>query len=922
MTARSRVRSLTWALLIAIGCSGGGGGSGGCGSGGGGCGGCSGCGGSCALTPIQGGFPPADRQVDSASLKISENGFNFIDTQAVKIVEQLLGTNGNLTETIPCIGPINLETLGSGILSIGATALVCDLNGDGKCDAPDNDPTNPQRMAGACQATIQIVSTKVAPSTEANGSVDVTVTVNAVVNTGPLPIAVDLNALGFSTCGFGCTADFVSTAAAPVPLIVTVNLTLDATYQNLLAFNIIGLNNLTSGIDTNDLQIGQGSASCAFGSFTCTQILDQSFVKQIILSQVSGQLTPQIQPAVDKFRCAACDSTNNNACPAGSTCDAADGGTGLCYISQSADTCPPNPLGIEGQLNGGSLLGAYGAPPEAPLNISIVAGGATKAPNPPSTYVQDMGLQVGFMGGTQAPAAPALCVPTATWTAPPPVPQMDFDAELSLPGPGTDLSSYMVGISISDDFLNKSLFDAWQSGLLCLDVTGDSISQLSASTLQLLIGNLTELTHGENVPMAVALRPGKAPVIRVGRGTSASDGGTGTADPLLNVEMDDLDLDFYALIEDRYARLFTLEGNLLVQLSLDFDPTNSTVTPSLSGICMQNVPIVNDQCVPKPVATVKNNLMNADSDTNLAGFLPGVLSIVTPLLSGVLKPIALPTVEGLQLQVLGARGSIAKPDGPGGYEHLALWADLATAPAMMMMTRHKAHTAARIVDSFIPKHPLPLDDPQTQPRVTLDLNSTSSFPGDKAYEYSYRIDNGFWSPWTQEAELAITDNALRLPQLHDIAVRSRVVGQPGTVDVNPAHVSFAVDYSPPKVSLALDPQTNEIRTLAHDEVTPDDQLSFRYAVGEADWSSPGPVRSFDLRSLGPQPSLRVEVTDSSGHTAVAQYGASVAPPALNPPASAAKHSGCAQTSAGLWGLIGVAAIWFRRRSGGRRAAGV
>ena len=95
-------RLLPWALLLVIGCSGGSNGNLGCGSG--------------CIAPIPGGFPVAERQPEGASLKISDKGLRFVESQVATIIQQVGQSTGGLSFALPCSSQnVNLPSIPSSL---------------------------------------------------------------------------------------------------------------------------------------------------------------------------------------------------------------------------------------------------------------------------------------------------------------------------------------------------------------------------------------------------------------------------------------------------------------------------------------------------------------------------------------------------------------------------------------------------------------------------------------------------------------------------------------------------------------------------------------------------------------------------------------------------------------------------------------
>jgi hypothetical protein len=885
-------------MLIFMGCGGS------CGSGGS-TGGCGGCGGTGCMAAIPGGFPAAQRQSEAVSVKLTESGLNSITGEIPTLVEQLTGTTGTGSFAIPCVGPATITSVANGLVSVNA--YVCDTGGN-QCRTSTPPPF------GQCTAALAIDGVTIGTQeNNADGSVTVNVTINAQIDTTQLPVnvsAASTLAPNTALCAIQCIAQFHSSTNAPayVPIAMKAKLRVDHNYNNILTMSV-DFPDFSQSIDTSELTITSTGQTCAGGffNFGC-DILNANFIKQILFSQIQAQLTPTLQDLVDGFRCLPCQTDAD--CPRTpqvSTC----GSTNVCYVDQGNHICVPNPLGLEGRTNVGSLLGTFGAPPDAALDVSIIAGGlqapvGTQPAKPSLNATPANSIQIGVMGGTRAPA-PASCVPPAVWTDLPTPPEMNFDTEAHADG----FNDYGIGISVSDPFMNKGLFDAWQSGMLCLNIAQENVSLLSSTLFSALLTNLDALTHKENVPMAVALRPTQPPNIRVGKGTTkVMNGMTVIDDPIITMNLPKVHVDFYAFLEERYTRLFTIETDLSVPIGLDFVPS-STGTGTSVNLLLGTItaPLEKTSCL--------NNLMNVESDEECKNFLPGVIGLVSGQLTNALPSFDIPAFQGIQLDVMGAKGSIPTTD-HSGFDHLALFAKLSIAPAGPEVAG--VRTTADIVDSFIPAQPKPMDA-TTQPRVTIQATATGArslqFHG---YEYNYRVDGGAWTFWTPDAKFVVDSPVLRLPGNHDIEVRARMIGLPTSIDTEGAHVSVSVDYSAPTVALKVDPVSGKLMTSAFDDSTPVDQIAFRYSFNGGEWSAPGPTQLVDLSELGNSPWVRVEATDLSGHAAIASYGsASVVKSTWKGPdhkagtVTHASAAGCSEVGMSIWALGGLVGLLARRR---------
>lgn len=879
MRARRSASTLIWLLVAAIGCAGDG------------CGGC--------MEPIPGGFPPAERASNAITTKMTKDGLDQIQGFVSDMIVQQLGAT---TLDLPCTVQKMSQTVNVPIVgpqTVSFDAFICDLDESESCTAAD--ATHPSRTNGnmACQAAITVDGIELTPTQNVSGSVDIVVEVQLRVNTGKIPLRSQ--EVPLLNCNIGCTMEYDTDLKAPefLPVLATMRMSVDPARGDILTFQVPNINDITSSIDTSELQLSGVGSGCA--NWAC-DLGNLDFVKELLFGQIQGELTLQLREAVDSFRCLPC-AQGTNACPGSSTCS----DTGLCYDQYAPNSdpakdvrvCVPNLLGVEGRADVGAMLGGFGGG-GGKLDVSVVAGGRN-ADGKPSIEAPQGSLVLGMLGGTGTPAR-ALCVPDVGFTMSPMPAPMNFDAELGETPPGmTSVAGYHLGLALSDRFLDKSLYDVWAAGTLCLDLGQEQVSLISTGLFSTFVPSLHLLTQGRDVPMLISLRPFQPPSIRIGRGT-VKDGPKGPVpdDALLTIEMPELHVDFYGFIDERYARLFTLAANVKLPLSLEFDVAAGTVTPVLGELTS----LLGD-------ARGINNEMLAEDPQALAAVLDSVIGLVEPQLAGALSPIALPEMEGFKLEVLGARGSVPKASG-GGFEHMALFTKLSPAAAPFAA---RFDAQAQLVGLDLPS--VEALRAGEYPVVRIDASASGlTRLGFEGHEYSWRVNGGFWTPWTDDSRLAVSAPVLRLQGRHFVDVRVREKGVVESTDLTPARVWVDVDWEAPTVSLRLDRTTGEVITEAHDLVTPVEELSFRYRLGEQSWSSAGGARAFTLAELGDDPFLEVEVTDAAGHVATARFGSHATAQPVTPLATFAGEAGaggCATGAAGLFALVGLAAALRRRR---------
>jgi hypothetical protein len=494
-------------------------------------------------------------------------------------------------------------------------------------------------------------------------------------------------------------------------------------------------------------------------------------------------------------------------------------------------------------------------------------------------------------------------VPQATAPALPQLTAPNFDAEAPDSG-----SPYHVALGVSQPFMNLGLYAADQSGALCVGLTNAQFALISTGTFGAFLPSLGKLARrdGEDAPMLVSLRPQTPPSVTVGAGTF--DPVTKLPiDPLLTLSMPNLAIDFYAMFDGRYARLFTLTADVNVPLSLIFNGCTS-VEAALGNI--SNL-ITNVRTSPSEIL--------AEDPALLGQIVPTLLGLAGPLLQGLLKPIALPAIAGLQLEVDAAKG-VQPIAGSTQYNYMAFYTRMFAAGqcAVAIPT-----TQATLAQSIIPpaermhlgNGELPL------PVAVLDVRMLGR---SGTAEFGYRVDDGLWHAFqTADAagQLRIADPGFLFQGRHQIDVRSRSSDEPRGISA-PASVGFTVDWQPPEVFLTVDRPNNTIRVAAHDVVTAEAMLRYSYAVGSDAASEFGPARPIDLAAVDAAGGLTVRVRDEAGNIGEATYRAAVvavrAGSASGTPSAPEQGGGCATAGGGLalWGLWGLAGgLWRRRRAG-------
>ncbi|MFZ5468386.1 MAG: hypothetical protein ACOZIN_03020 [Myxococcota bacterium] len=854
--------------------------------------GCSSTGGGCAgLQPLPNNARYQGPKTDNVvNFRLSPGGINYLNSNWRTLID-MFAPGQVIHFPVPC------TRFDVGISGVLRWVLIANQGGanctsescgrmDGICDARDV----------PADVTITVTGFQLVPSPpdKINGTLRVS------VNTGKVYVDTEdrtqqkcliypscWSFLG-STCPVKCSVLFNSARASPSDnrMVATVKFTIDTRWDKLLAFSVENVDGAKicgasgappSGADNclepSDLSLN-GENSC--GGY-CDAV-DWDPVKTFLLQMISPTLEQKVRETVAGQSCEKC-GTGLKACPtagtATSTCQ-----NGVCMDGQQ---CVPRFLGVEGRVTLSDFMGSFGVPPTAQLDMSIAAG---------SSVAVDQGISIGTRGGITS-LTPAPCVAPLPAPAINPVPPPDFDADAARAP--LDASGYHVGLGLSQSFLNLAMHHAQQSGALCINVNSSTVGVLNSGLFKTFLPSLGKLVtrDGKDAPMMIVLRPAQVPTITVGEGTY--DPATKRpVKPLLLIKLPDISVDFYAMLDDRYARLFTVTADISLPLSLIFNGCSS-VQPALGDLkqLITNVRTANSE-------------MLAEDPKVLADLIPAVIGLAEPAVAGALQPFTMPDLGTFKLKVNATKG-VGNIAGTETYNHLGIYATLLPAGAACAVSGPTTQVALKrsiipaAADMRLRGQPLPW------PVAVLDVRALGV---EGTAEFAYRVDQGLWSTFllaNAQHELEVSHPAFLLQGQHVIEVRSRLADDPHGISA-PVAIGFQVDWEPPEVSLHADRDNNRLLVEARDVISPPEKLTFAYAVGEGAFSDFGPTRLIDLAAIEAAGGLEVRVRDELGNVGEAAFRVPGA--ALHPesePAVAADsmpNAGCTSTG----GLIGFAAL--------------
>ncbi len=819
-----------------------------CDSSGGGCGGCDACG----MTEIPGGFPANQRIENGIQVRLSEHGLGFVEQNAAGIVGDLMPTGLEFDVPPQC----GIDT--------GFLGIVIDFCGQdqaGVCTA-DQPP---------CNLQMEIVNMVLTPEDPPGDVLDVQLHMN-IWSTAPMK----------THGGVSCNID-IDTRLDDTPYVTvatkvvfeidptsgrtTFRLTSDPSDPSAPLMTI-------ADIEDDDIDIS--------GGFTCWVV--EVFAEGMIVDQITGMVDGMVEPMLESL-CAPCDLGQQ--CPQLSSCD------GTVCQEDSGNGCVAG-LGMEGRMDLGALMASIAPGLQANMDILAWMGGYATTNND--------GVSLGMHGGALSPEHND-CVPQRD---PPDLTPAPVSTAFQGNTRPTDNVPYDVGIGIHKKYLDAVGYAVYDSGTLCLDMGPNESTFLTSGTFAIMIPSIYEISHDDETPMVLAVRP-QNPLtfeLSVPDITQDTESGEYTINtPLMTIRSEQFAIDFFALIDYRYVRLFRLNGDLVIPMALVVNAQN------------QLVPIIGDLGDAFENITVTDSQLLEEDPAELAAVFPTLMGMVAGMLGGAIAPFDLPDMQGFSLVI--DDGGITSVD---SNSLLAIYADLAYQTPSPKRGRPSVLTTATLLRQYTPPaasfRVRAVQDTFTDaPSVTLELGGSAPDGSDAELEWQYRFNGGLWSPFTDSPVVTLRRPVFFLQGYHHIDVRARVKGAPGTLDPEPVRVELIVDTQPP--ILAALRVGDQMLLSARDRVSDESQLQWSVRVGGGQWSPwQAGLTEMDLPA-GWRGPVGVRVRDEAGNEAstaeiiTALYGRVTVPPSDGGCGGCTTGSGA---GSGLgWLALVLLGLWIVRR---------
>ncbi|MEZ4307661.1 MAG: hypothetical protein R3F14_06400 [Polyangiaceae bacterium] len=827
-------------LLLAAGCAGNG---------------CTGCG----VTPLPQGFSKEARVENAGSLRITQSGMGFLSDNAGALVKSLLGGMGQagvLTFNIP-------TTSGS---QFGIDYSVCPGGAKPGASPPE------------CVAEIDM----------GNATFDMaTAAPNVIQLTGTAPMRLQDLPIDFVYLFVPDSTDAVINGNGACPGSPQTFADIDVSFD------------LSIQIDPDPAHVRQGYSRVVVNKVTIDEAQLSAALKfcggapgqlgNLIDNILIGALVDALPGQIERALCEPPSDTASPACPDGSSDD-----NGCCvYVNDGSPV--PQLLGMDGHADLGQLLASVSPGTRSGIDFVFAGGGQNGSPPWGNLNPVGGGATLGMYGGTKA-APVSSCVKPANMTPPQGIPIPDELLANTVGGWPAGLAGPDVGLAVSERFFNYALGGMYDSGVLCIGIDADTIGSLSpvaissgaVETLFLAKGARHLGFYGDPQPVALTIRPGAPPTVVFGNGTDLEN------DPLIRLGLKSFAIDFYLWSLDRYVRFMTYTADLEL-------PMNLTSTPQGLEPVAEGLQVIS--------ATVTNTDLLSSEDSDPATIEKSVTGLFTGILGtqlvGALSNVTIPLND--QLASLGITLTIPETvDGQGspGMRKLSKGNDnflgIFGALGLASPPPPPNETNAQVVKKAVDPAGLSIRTAtkDNAPIVEIALSSPQEVGLDPV-EYQVRLDGGFWRPWSTKRELTLRNGLLRLEGHHTIEVRSRIAGQPMTLDPTPAVLDVLIDVHAP--SIQVKPRGDgQAEIVVRDAASKPEAVQVRHRVDGGAWSEWIAASDLALVDVPSGGDLQVEARDEEGLVGTASM-------AIRGKPAATSGGGCGCTVAGDTSADGKAA---------------
>lgn len=620
------------------------------------------------IQPLDYEFDDADLTKEAVTVHLGEPLFANINKNWKDMAQRLIvGTNALLD--VPELSGAEFNADGDLIIPLhipcqeipidekGHLIRLCD-GGKGKCEQDANG-----EMKNSCEIALVAQDFSLQPTYQTDTSGVAKATVTAALDTSKTPLSLTVD------YGISASCDVTYKKGDSTSVSGGLKLSLDATSPNPIHFQLAEMSQgiYLDGLDQLDIGTSD-SNTIKLDCGTLANVLLKLITPKTLIGLLSDKIQTAVKDAVDKAAGQPCTWPNENekdlkggTCRTGQSCKCFGTSTSVgdeceargdyrCWDDAGKQFVSLYP-GYDGRVKVGQFLSSFGADPAATFDFSALVGGTLamsegRTVDGVKTGSADLGAVLGL---TNYPAEESYCVPPMDAPLPLTVTKSpNYDKEAP--------EDSQLGVVISEYTLNNALFQATRSGLLCLSLGSELSSMISSSLFSGFVPSLALL--GDDLPMQLAVRPTKSPYITFG--TNQVAGGK-ISDPLAILNLEGVEVDFYAMVEDRMTRLFTLGADIsapvAVEVTVDEETRQTLVHPvlgSLTDMITFNKIDYNSELLTEDIGQLGEDLS-------------GLLSLADTIVAGILGSYPLPDVLGIRLSFDGFTGMGQSEEGPKPY---------------------------------------------------------------------------------------------------------------------------------------------------------------------------------------------------------------------------------------------------------------
>lgn len=806
-------RFLAALFLVALAACSGGGCSSGCGIG--------------DMTPLPDGFPEESRIENAAALRLTEPGLRFIEANIPALAGQFLDTEGQS-------GVITFEVPKDKGSSTGISYEIC--------------PDGPRDEGDKRTCTVEIDLGNSDFRIDATDPHNLKITGTLKIRLYKLPFKA--TAIGFIPVNSHAAisgGDCPGSSFASIDLSPGIDISLE-TDTNPSHGSRAGLSKLdVKSLDFNQNQLRDSIRFCTGAAWLI------NVIKGLVVNQLLGGLTGTLNETINEQLCQAADPTATPPCPPGS-----QDVDGTCrFGDKKSDPCVAMALGTEGHMDLGGMLSSFSPGTSGAIDVMFALGGPSERANGRRNgdlEAANGGATLRLMGGA-IPSPQSSCVPMSDMPLPKGITIPKAFSETNQPANWpADYPGPHAGLVVSERFFGYALASAYNSGLLCLGTTTDTVDMLHTGLFSILVPSIGTLTQKKSSQLALAVRPQKPPVVTFGNGTDLKK------DPNIRLTLPEVAIDFYVWSTDRFVRAFTATLDLGIPLILDV--SKEGLTPRLEDLNIENARVTNSDLLKEDPSSLANTLTSVIG--SFAGELTG--SLGSPIdLSSALDSVGL-TIELPPSEEGKGSPAIGKIE-QDGESFLNLWLALGVADSGESTPRIIAsQTDAVLTDKVIDPAGLHLATMTDENKPFVRVRASSSLDdGSRFIEYSYRVGNGIWKPWTRNRFLEIRDPSFILQGKHTVEIASRVVGHPKS-EGEVSRIQFIVDIEAPVIEVGR-VQDGKVDLDVWDRVSHEDDILVRFALDDGAFSAWLPASELRTLDVGDASVLSIEAKDEEENIA-------------------------------------------------------